>query len=310
MPVAPGHPDYSAAGTNQFIPEIWSGKMQAKFYDFTCLNQITNTDWEGEIKKMGDSVIIRSLASINVTDYTVGQMLTYESPESPALVLSIDKGKTWGIKLNDVMKIQSDLPLLDKWTDDATQQVKIKVERGFFSDQAVYAGCHASNRGVTAGIESQSYVLGVSGAPLQVTKANVLEFIVDCGSVLDEQNVPEDERWFVIPTWMAGLIKKSDLKDASLTGDGKSILRNGRIGMIDRFTLYSSNLLYKVVDGALGTCYYSLFGHKRGLSFAGQITETEKIRHPFDFADVVRGLKVYGYKATKPEAYGVAYIKK
>ena len=108
---------------------------------------------------------------------------------------------------------------------------------------------------------------------------------------------------------MAGLIKKSDLKDASLTGDGKSILRNGRIGMIDRFTLYSSNLAHKVVDGTLGTCYYSLFGTRAGISFAGQITETEKIRNPFDFADIVRGLKVYGYKATKPEAYGVAYSR-
>ena len=78
-------------------------------------------------------------------------MLTYESPESPSIVLSIDKGKDWGIKLNDVMKIQSDLPLLDKWTDDATQQVKIKVETGFFADPAVYAGCHASNRGVDRG---------------------------------------------------------------------------------------------------------------------------------------------------------------
>jgi len=60
----------------------------------------------------------------------------------------------------------------------------------------------------------------------------------------------------------------------------------------------------------VGTCYYSLFGHRAGLSFASQITETEKLRNPYDFGDIVRGLKVYGYKATKPEAYGVLYCKK
>ena len=110
MPVAPGHPDYTAAGTNDFIPEVWSGKMQVKFYDFTCITQITNTDWEGEIKKMGDSVNIRTIPSITINDYVVGQKLNYERPQSPSLILSIDKGKYWGIELNDVMKVQSDLP--------------------------------------------------------------------------------------------------------------------------------------------------------------------------------------------------------
>ncbi len=308
MPIGPGHPDYSSSGTNDFIPEVWSGKMQVKFYDATCLSQICNTDWEGEIKKMGDTVIIRSIPSITINDYVVGQKLNYERPQSPSLVLSIDKGKYWGIELNDVMKVQSDLPLLDKWTDDAVMQLKIKLEIGFFSDSAVYGGCAVANRGATAGAKSASYNLGAAGAPVQITKANVLDFIVDCGSVLDEQSVPEEGRWMVIPTWMAGLIKKSDLKDVSLTGDGKSILRNGRIGMIDRFTLFASNLLYSATD--VGTCYYSPFGQKAGLSFASQITETEKLRNPYDFGDIVRGLKVYGYKPTKPEAYGILYCKK
>ncbi len=308
MALAPGHPDYSATGASDFIPEVWSGKMQVKFYDATCLQQICNTDWEGEIKKFGDTVIIRSLASITINDYVVGQALTYERPTSPSLSLSINHGKYWGLQLNDVMRVQSDLPLLDKWTDDAAQQMKIKVETDFFSDSAIYAGCHAKNKGLTAGVKSGSYNLGASTAPVQITKTNVLEMIVDCGSVLDEQNIPEDGRWMVIPTWMSGLIKKSDLKDASMTGDGKSILRNGRLGGIDRFTLYSSNLLYSVTD--VGTCYYSLFGTRAGISFASQIVETEKLRNPFDFGDIVRGLKVYGYKPTKTEAYGALYCKK
>ncbi len=308
MPLAPGHPDYTAAGTADFIPEIWSGKLQVKFYDATCLSQICNTDWEGEIKKMGDTVIIRSIPSITINDYVVGQKLSYERPQSPSLSLNINKGKYWGIELNDVMKVQSDLPLLDKWTDDAVQQLKIQVETGFFADSVIYAGCQAANRGATAGAKSASYNLGAATAPVQITKANVLELIVDCGSVLDEQSVPEEGRWMVIPTWMAGLIKKSDLKDVSLTGDGKSVLRNGRIGMIDRFTLFASNLLYSVTD--VGTCYYSLFGTRTGISFASQITETEKLRNPYDFGDIIRGLKVYGYKPTKTEAYGVLYCKK
>lgn len=48
MAYAVGHPDYSASGTSDFIPELWSGKMQVKFYASTLLNEICNTDWEGK----------------------------------------------------------------------------------------------------------------------------------------------------------------------------------------------------------------------------------------------------------------------
>ena len=63
--------------------------------------------------------------------------------------------------------------------------------------------------------------------------------------MLDEQNIPEQGRWIVMPAWAAALIKASELRQAYLSGDQTSILRNGRLGMIDRFTLYVSNLLPK-----------------------------------------------------------------
>ncbi len=305
-PTVPGHPDYTVTGS-KFIPEIWSGKILKKYYDYTVLASITNTNYEGEIKNQGDTVFIRTVPTITIRDHAIGQKVTYERPESPPLTLLIDKGKSWGVEIDDIIKVQSDLDLLSQWTDDAAMQLKISVERSFFS--AVYADPHASNRGTTAGVISAGYNMGVAGSPLAVTKVNVLDYIVDMGSVLDEQNVPETGRWIVIPTWMAGLIKKSDLKDASLTGDGTSVLRNGRLGMIDRFTLYSSNLLYSVVDGAV-TAYYSMFGHNDGMTFASQLTKTETLRSQDAFADLLRGLKVYGHKTIKPEAIGVFYCYK
>jgi hypothetical protein len=212
----------------------------------------------------------------------------------------IDKGKSWAVEMDDVLKVQMDLPMLNKWTDDAAMQLKIAIETAFFTDSTIYSGMHARNTGTTAGASSLSFDIGTEGAPEQITDANVLDYIVDCGTVLDEQNVPETGRWFVIPIWLAGLIKKSDLKDASLTGDGQSILRNGRIGMIDRFTLYSSNLLRHS-----GTSwYYAMFGVNDAITFATQLTETESLRSPDTFADRVRGLQVYGYKPVKPEGYG------
>jgi hypothetical protein len=111
----------------------------------------------------------------------------------------------------------------------------------------------------------------------------------------------------MIPPWVAGMIKKSDLKDASLTGDAKSPLRNGLIGSIDRFDLYSSNLLYPYSS----TVFQLLFGHPQAITLATQIVKTQHIPTPSDaFAERVRMLQVYGYKVLKSNAYGCLFVSK
>ncbi|HKJ72978.1 MAG TPA: hypothetical protein VKA19_02585, partial [Alphaproteobacteria bacterium] len=112
---------------------------------------------------------------------------------------------------------------------------------------------------------------------MAIDKTNVLDFIADLGSVLDEQNVPESDRWLVAPPWFTNLIKKSDLKDASLSGDNTSIMRNGRLGMIDRFTIYQSNLMAKTTDGSYSVTNM-IAGHKSALTFASQLLNNETLR--------------------------------
>lgn len=303
---AAGQPDYTNTGTNKYIPEIWSGKMLEKFYAVTAYEEIANTDYEGEIKKVGDKVIIRTVPDITINDYVKGQKLTYELPESASTELTIDYGKYYAFECDDVDAYQSDIALMDKFSQDAGMQMKIKI------NIAVWAGMYASpatyNKGATAGQISRGYNLGTSGSPVQITKANIIDYIVDCGTVLDEQNRPESDRWMVIPAWMAGMLKKSDLKDASMTGDGKSVLFNGRIGQLDRFTLYTDNNLYKVTDTVL--CWYVMFGHISAFTFVTQITKSESLRAESTFADMIRGLQVYGYKVLQTESLGALYVRK
>ena len=108
----------------------------------------------------------------------------------------------------------------------------------------------ATNRGVAAGAQSLAIDLGVASTPNALTTSNVLAEIINHGTVLDEANIPEQDRFMVIPAKMAGLIKQSDVKDASITGDGSTPLRNGRLGMVDRFTLYVSHNLPLSATGA------------------------------------------------------------
>lgn len=297
LPKAAGHPSYSSSqgGPRTFIPEIWSGKMIEKFYDATVLAAIANTDYEGEIKKQGDKVHIRTVPTATIRDYSRGTPITYERPDSTNVELEIDKGKYYAAEIDDVSAHQQDIKVMDKWATDASEQMKIAIDTDVLAD--IYTDAHALNKGAGAGRISGNINLGVAGSPLALTPATVLDLIVDAGTVLDEQNIPESGRYMVIPAWMAGMIKKSDLKDASLAGDSTSIMRNGRIGMIDRFTLYSSNLLNQS-DGDFDI----IAGHKNALTFASQMTEMESLRLESYFGSAVRGLQVFGYKVIDPTA--------
>lgn len=297
FPVGGGAASLASDSSSKFIPAIWSKKLVVKFYDATVFTEIANTDYEGEIKQYGDEVIIRTTPDITINNYVKGAGLSYEDPESPNVTLTIDQGKYFAFNCYDIDKYQSDLDLMNDWSTDASEQMKIAIDTDILA--AIPADAHADNAGATAGRISGDINLGTSGTPLALTKANILDALVDYGTVLDEQNVPENGRFVVLPAKACGLIKKSDLKDASLAGDGTSILRNGRLGMIDRFTIYSSNNVNKT-----GANYDVVFGQKSALTFAAQITEMEDIPNPDDFGRLVRGLEVYGFEVIKPEAMG------
>lgn len=299
VPVAAGHPAYS--GT--FIPEIWSGKLLVKFYDATVLGDITNTDYEGEIKSQGDKVYVRQTPTLTIRDYSKGQTLIVEKPTAPALTLNIDRAKYFSFVVDDIDKYQSDINVMNDWASDASEQMKTAIDTLVLG--TIYASAHAKNKGTTAGVKSGLFNLGTTGAAIQLTKANILEYLVDCGTVLDEQNVPESGRFVILPPWACGMVKKGDLKDASVSGDGQSILRNGRIGMIDRFTIYRSNLLPTASD--TGTKYHVMFGHKVATTFAAQMTEMESLKGESTFGTIVRGLNVFGFNVLKTEGLGVLY---
>lgn len=296
----------SPAYTGEFIPEIWSGKIIEKFYDATVLAAIANTDYEGEITSYGDKVNIRTKPDISIRDYNAYDALTSDAPSSTGVELLIDRGKYWSTVLDDVMEVQSDLDHLSMWADDASESMKIDIDTDVLA--GISADVAATNQGSTAGVQTGTAIdLGAAAAPVTLTAVNAISKIIDCGQILDENNIPETGRWVVIPAWLAAMIKTSELKDASLTGDGVSMLRNGRLGMIDRFTLYSSNLLpYNVTD----TAHSIFFGHSHGLTFASQLTKVETLRAESTFGTLLRGLQVFGFKVVDGTSLGILYASR
>lgn len=299
-----------------FIPQIWSGKLVEKFYAATVLAAISNTDYEGEIKNQGDTVKIRTKPTITIRDYRADGDLEIERPVGSVVELSIDQGKYFNLILDDVMEVQSDLNLMSMWSDDASEQFKITVDTAVLL--GMLGGADSYNRGTTAGKITGGINLGVTTTPLALVSGSptggqveVIDAILRLGQALDEQNIPETGRWLVIPTWMATLIKKSELRQAYLSGDSVSMLRNGRLGMVDRFTIYSSNLLPAGTASGLAAGEYAIYaGHAHGLTFASQFTKLETIRSERTFGTLLRGLQVYGYKVIDGKALAQAIVSK
>lgn len=312
FPAGSASPTPPYSGT--FIPEIWSGKLLEKFYANTVLAAISNTDYEGEIKKHGDKVIIRQRPTIDIRDYAANQQLVVDRPSAGVLTLMIDKGKYFNLILDDVMRVQSDINLMSLFSDDAAEQMKIRIDAEVLL--SLIGKAAAANRGVAAGAISASINLGATTTPLSIVprapatgEVEIVDLIVRMGQVLDEQNIPGTDRYLIVPSWVASMIKRSELRDASLTGDGASILRNGRIGSVDRFTIYVSNLLPSGTAAGLASGEFAMFaGHRHALTFATQLTQVETLKSESTFGTLLRGLQVFGHGVLEPKALVQAIV--
>lgn len=299
MPISGSYPDLSAngAGTSKYIPTLFSQKATVKHYDMTVCGEITSNDWEGEVTKFGDKVVIRRTPDVTVTDYQKNLTLTYETPEEDATELELNKGKYYAVVLDDVDRLQSDMGLMDMYAQDAAEQVVLKQDEEFLAD--IITDIAADNQGVNAGKKSGAIDLGAVGAPVVIDADNAVKFLMRMNQALTEQGVSRIGRWVVIPAWLATILKNTDIKSALVTGDSEGVIRNGRLGTIDGLTIYESNQLADYVESSLNVTPI-IAGHKDGVTWANQFINAETIRLESKFGSAIRGLAVYGYKVVEP----------
>jgi hypothetical protein len=150
---------------------------------------------------------------------------------------------------------------------------------------------------------------GSGAAPTNAGDANPLQVIARMSRLLDQQNVDSQGRWLVLDPVFIEVLKDEDsrLFNADFGGAG---LMNGVVAKnIHGFTVYTSNNLPQVGSGSSFTGANSatnfgviVAGHSSAVATAEQINKTETYRDPDSFADIVRGMHLYGRKILRPEA--------
>ena len=178
-----------------------------------------------------------------------------------------------------------------------------KLDASDFTDGSGTAGS------ANAGIAIQPRLPGATDATPAAGDTYPLTLIARMARLLDQQNVDTNGRWLVLDPVFIEVLKDEDsrLFNADFGGTG---LQNGLIlNNVHGFKVYMSNNLPSAGTGSsnTGTNSTSNFGvivagHESAVATAEQINKTETYRDPDSFADIVRGMHLYGRKILRPEA--------
>tara|TARA_R100001086_G_C11848145_1_gene260668 strand:+ start:10797 stop:11885 length:1089 start_codon:yes stop_codon:yes gene_type:complete len=127
---------------------------------------------------------------------------------------------------------------------------------------------------------------------LTVTKSTIFDYIVDMKTKLDEAEIPEDDRWLVLPAKIANLLLKSDQLQTAVDVAYEEVIRKGIVGMVAGFKVYSN----EQVSGDNTTGFYCLGGHKSFITMAMAFTESGVEDFIGGFGENFKGLNCYGAK--------------
>ncbi|MMZ48995.1 P22 coat protein [compost metagenome] len=270
-----------------FIPTIWSARLNESLKKNLVYGNMVNTDYEGEIQGQGSTVKINSIGAVTIGNYDkVAGIGNPQELDATQKTLVIDQAKYFNFQVDDVDAAQANVNLLDGGIVEASYGLANVVDQylaGFYTE-----------------VKAEN-TMGNDATPIIPTKDTAYDLLIDLGVLLDENNVPESERFVVVPAWYYGLL----LKDARFTKD-PNIIRTGYVGDIDGMTVYKSNN----VPNTGGAKYKIIAGHKSAISFAGQVDSVEAFRPEKQFSDAVKGLQVFGAKCIKPEALAVLTANK
>jgi hypothetical protein len=307
--------------SGQIIDTIWSAKILQHFYEKTIYNEIANTDYEGEIKNHGDTVRINKEPLVTINDYVPGAGFVDAIPPRETIDLTIDRAKYFAIPVFDVVEHQSFLNNVNMYSASAAENLKIAINTdvmvGTVGRPGIFNDIDPINIGPTAGIKTGAYDLGSATAPLDLSTEDLLSIILRLAAVLDEQCIPETDRWLLLDSASRVRLLGTNIIQAQMMGDPTSPIRNGKIGRIDRFDTYVTNTTpmaaagqdyWGNVSGGALAHRVIMAGHKSALTFASQITRSETKDMPNDFGKRLCGLSVYGFKVLRPDALTAAYV--
>lgn len=301
---------------NNFIPQLWSDTLLAALRKTLVYGGLFNRDYEGQIKRMGDTVKINSVGDMSIYSYSKDTLLN--APQSlvdAQQMLTISQAKYYNWQIDDV-DVSEAHPV--PYAEAASRAIYLMEETideylaGFYSDTI------SSNiLGTTSGLVISAPTAANAGAG-----TTAYDYIVNLDQKLTENYVPHDGTVVVIPPWVLTYLLQDvrftsfntiQARQTIATGeiDSSADYTAGYVGMIQSFKVYVS-VNAPHISGTVGAAnsidVVHAF-HPIAFTFAQGLAKVEAYRHPNYFADSVKGLHLYGAKTVRPSASAILYAK-
>jgi hypothetical protein len=275
---------------DNFIPTLWAARLLANMHQVLVYGQpgIARRDYEGDLAEGGNTVKINSIGAVTVSDYTKNtNHAAAETLTDSTQSLTLDQQKMFNFQVDDIDKAQQKPKVMDEAMREAAYAIA-KTQDTFLG--GFYTAAPAGN------------LLGSDGTPISITTAAAAyENLVDLGVKLDEADVPDEDRWAVVPPWFVGLIDKDSRVVGSGSAQAEGRLANGFVGKLAGFNVIKSNR----VANTAGAKYKIMAGQGECLQFVEQVAELKAYTPELRFADAVKGLHVYGAKVIRPAKMAV-----
>lgn len=273
---------------DNFIPSIWSARVQLGLEKNLVAVRLANRSYEGEIRMAGDRVKVNSFADPTITAYT--KNVTTLSPEILSAAqreILINQSYSFNFEVDDVDAAQMNVDLQSKVVQRAGYKLADTAD-------AYILGLYA-----TAGNARHT-----AAAPVDLVSTNIEEEILAIGEAMDIAGVEKPERFLCVAPWvhtkmvLAGLTTK-------LQND--VLWENGFVGRILGFNVYVSANVYKTSSTTwAGTANLAGVANE-SLAYAEQIVSVFAYRPENAFSDAVKGLHLYGAKIIRPDKTWVWY---
>ena len=265
-----------------FIPELWSARLLQGLEKSHVATNLVNRDYEGQIRNQGDKVNINTLSDVAIKTYTPNSDIA--SPDDLTTTkqqLEITEADYFNIQLDDVDRVQATGELMDTAMRNVAYKMNDRTDSFILGK-------------IASGVASGN-IIGTTESPIQVTKNNIYESIIEMRTKLDKANVPTSGRTIIIPPEIYALLLQDERFVKSDAVAGQNVLVNGLVGRVAGFDVFESN---NVVYDTNNKFWKVTAQVRTATTFAEQIVKTEAYRMEKRFSDAVKGLHVYGAKVT------------
>lgn len=304
MALGTNHVTNTTAAT--FIPEIWSDEIIAAYEKSLVLaNLVNRMPMTG---KKGDTIHIPKPTRGDASAKSASTQVTLIAATESEVQVAIDQHYEYSRLIEDITDVQALSSLRQFYTSDAGYALAKQVDTDLFalaksfgdSDGADYV--HSNSFYMDATTDLTAYAVDTVAAADVFSDDAFREAVKE----LDDNDVPMDQRFLVVPPSVVQTIRGIDRYNSSDFVSGQPV-QNGNIGSLYGIDVYVSTNCPVVetaaANSAGGELKAGILGHRDAMVFVEQMGVRSQTQYKQEYlGDLFTADTLYGVKVLRPES--------